>query len=198
MFIDSNNKRINIHATYTDADGTRHDLTNPVVRAALGITEIPDPERKDPRFYFVTETDDAPYVVNTPRPIGSVKDDICQQIRDHRDTLMLEGGVLVEGSWFHSDTHSKLQQLALVNLGANLPEGLQWKTMDGSFVTMTPQLAIDIFLAQVAQEQAVFAKSEAEQAAVNALTSVDDIAAYDWKQGWPETYTETDDEEEDA
>ena len=37
--------------------------------------------------------------------------------------------------------------MGLVMLGDNIPAGLQWKTMDGSFVVMTPSLAQQVFAA---------------------------------------------------
>lgn len=67
-------KRIhNLYAPYLDAEtGTRYnDLTKPEDREALGIIELPDPERPTDfteESYFVTQQDDAPYVVYTKKP----------------------------------------------------------------------------------------------------------------------------------
>jgi hypothetical protein len=54
-----------------------------------------------------------------------------------------------------------------------------WKTMDGSFVEMTPALANSLFWAQLATEQAIFTVAETKK---NDSTDV--------QAGWPETYQE--------
>jgi hypothetical protein len=70
-------------------------------------------------------------------------------------------------------------------LGANIPDGLQWKTMDGSFVTMTQALAQQILAAGAASDQAIFAAAEAHKAAMEAS---EDPASYDYSTGWPATF----------
>lgn len=118
-----------------------------------------------------------------------------EQIKLYRDYLTQNGGykVVVGGvdKWFHSDVFSRVRQVGLVMLGADIPPTLQWKTMDGSFVTMTPALAQQIFQAAAAKEIAHFAKAEEHHAALQALTTVEEIAAYDWKAGWPEVWVPT-------
>jgi hypothetical protein len=186
-----NGNRINVDAPFVGPDGTQYvNLRDPQVRQSLGITELPDPERKDPRFYFVQEQDQEPYVVNTPRPLEDVKAGVWESIKQHRDELMRSGGARVDSKWYHSDTHSKVQQLSLLNLGANIPAGLEWKTMDGSKITMSPALALAVFQAQVAQEHAIYEAGESHKIALDALTDVDQVASYDWLSGWPEVYQE--------
>lgn len=70
MFIDSKTqRRLNIFAPFESEDGTRYgNLTDPAVRAAVGVVEIPDPVAPDDysdATYYRTEQDDAPYVVYT-------------------------------------------------------------------------------------------------------------------------------------
>ena len=97
------------------------------------------------------------------------------------------GGVKVGEHWFHSDSDSRIQQIGLVMMGANIPANLQWKTMSGAFVTMTPMLAWQIFAATAAHDQAAF--SAAEQHRI-AMESSADPAAYDYSAGWPAVYGE--------
>lgn len=104
------------------------------------------------------------------------------RIKAERDRRTQQGGYLAAGKWFHSDTFSRSQQLGLVLLGNAIPPGTQWKTMDGSFVTMTPTLAQQIFAAAAASDIAIFAAAEAHKAALEASA---DPAAYDWSGGWP-------------
>jgi len=65
MFIDQETRlRVNIHAPYKG----RSKLDTPEIRAAVGVIEIPDPvapEDYSPDLYYMTEQDDAPYVIYT-------------------------------------------------------------------------------------------------------------------------------------
>ena len=103
-----------------------------------------------------------------------------------------DGGVQVSGNWFHSDVNSRIQLIALVMLGASIPANLQWKTMaknpDGSaiYVTLTRELANQVFLAIVALDQAAFNKAEEHRVAMEAAA---DPELYNFGAGWPATYT---------
>lgn len=97
------------------------------------------------------------------------------------------GGVKVGAKWFHSDDGSRIQQMGLVMMGASVPAGLQWKTMDGSFITMTQALAGNVFAAAAASDQAVFAAAETHRVAMEASA---DPASYDYSGGWPKIYGE--------
>ena len=127
--------------------------------------------------------------VFTPPPAVSpadIKAGAWEAIKAKRDALK-GGGVKVGTKWFHSYSDSKIQQIGLVMMGAGIPAGLLWKTMDGSFVTMTPALAGQIFTAVAAHEQAVFSAAEVHKAAMEAAA---DPGAYDFSSGWPATYAE--------
>ena len=58
--------------------------------------------------------------------------------------------------------------MGLVMMGANIPAGLQWKTMDGSFVTMTQEPAGQVFAAAAASDAALFARAEQIKATMDA------------------------------
>lgn len=109
-----------------------------------------------------------------------------ERIKAERDRRN-RGGYKVGTKWFHSDTNSRIQQLGLVMMGTNIPASLQWKTMDGSFVAMTPTLAQQVFAAAAASDQAIFAAAEAHKAAMEASA---DPASYDFSTGWPLTFGE--------
>lgn len=109
-------------------------------------------------------------------------------ITAHRDQLTQTGGFKVADKWFHSDVFSRTQFLGLNGMGANIPAGLKWKTMDGTFVDMTPELASQVFQAAAAQDIAIFAACESHKAALQAAVDVDEVAAYDWTVGWPEVF----------
>lgn len=126
-------------------------------------------------------------VIQKPAPttaeIKAAKWDAIKTERDRRKA----GGVKVGDKWFHSDDGSRIQQMGLVMMGANLPAGLQWKTMDGSFITMTPALAQQIFTGQAASDQAIFAVAEQHRVAMEASP---DPAAYDFSTNWPKIFGE--------
>jgi len=142
----------------------------------------------------------ADFAAMTPS-LAERRERVWEAIKAYRKHLSEGGGykVAVGGvdKWFHSDTYSKMQQLGLVELsrvvvaaGAGVDDPLpgaagQWKTMDNSFVTMTPTLANVIFLAAAAQDGAVFGRAEVHRLA---LTTAVDPESYDWSTGWPAVY----------
>ena len=105
-----------------------------------------------------------------------------QKVKDIRDTLTVTGGYKVDTKWFHSDTFSRSQQLGLVLLGNDIPSNLQWKTMDGSYITMTPTLARQVFAAAAAQDVALFAYAE------SLINKIEQSEPVDLTSGWPETF----------
>lgn len=109
------------------------------------------------------------------------------KIKSERDRRIQVGGYKVGTKWFHSDTFSRTQQMGLVMMGASIPANLQWKTMDGTFITMTQTLASQVFQAAAASDQAIFAVAETHRAAMEASA---DPASYDYSGGWPKVYGE--------
>lgn len=99
------------------------------------------------------------------------------------------GGVKVGEKWFHSDDTSRIQQIGLVMMGANLPANLMWKTMDGSFVLMSSQLASQIFTTIAFSDQNIFKVAEQHRMAMEASS---DPEGYDFSGGWPDTYIDID------
>lgn len=110
---------------------------------------------------------------------------VWDQIKAKRESLK-SGGVKVGAHWFHSDADSRIQQLGLVIMGANMPAGLKWKTIDNGLVDMTPTLAQQIFATTANWDVTVFGVAETHRAAVMAS---DNPEAYDWSAGWPAGYT---------
>jgi hypothetical protein len=154
--------------------------------AELGITEVPDGPRPDDRFHYVGEQLPDGTYESIPKPRKDTDALVWSRIKSERDRRKA-GGVKVGDKWFHSDDASRIQQMGLVMMGANLPAGLQWKTMDGSFITMTPSLAQQVFAAQAASDQAIFAHAEGLR---EALAASPDPAAFDYSTGWPAIYGE--------
>jgi hypothetical protein len=109
-----------------------------------------------------------------------------EAIKADRDKRIQTGGYQASGKWFHSDTFSRTQQMGLVMMGASIPGGLQWKTMDGSFVTMTQTLAGQVFAAAAASDAAMF--SHAEQ--IKAVMEADPVNFSLASQTWPAVFGE--------
>lgn len=109
-------------------------------------------------------------------------------IKTERDRRTQLGGYQAAGNWFHSDTFSRSQIIGLVVMGANLPAGLMWKTMDGTFVEMTQTLAGQIFAAAAAQDQGVFTAAEVHRQTM--IASEGNPLDYDYSAGWPLAYGE--------
>ena len=107
---------------------------------------------------------------------------LWERIKVERDRRIQEQGYVAGGKRFHGDTFSRTQQMGLVMLGASIPPGLQWKTMDGSFITMTPTLAQQVFAAAAASDIALFGHAESLRAQVNAA---EDPSSVDITAGWP-------------
>ena len=103
-----------------------------------------------------------------------------EDIKAERDKRIQTGGYQAAGKWFHSDTFSRTQQMGLVMMGAGIPGGLQWKTMDGSFITMTQTLAGQVFAAAAASDAAIFARAEQIKATMEADPAAFDLAAHAW------------------
>lgn len=109
---------------------------------------------------------------------------IWEEIKKLRDYKTQNNGYQTNSKWFHSDTFSRTQQMGLVMMGASIPSGLQWKTMDGSFIEMTLSLAGQVFAAAATSDQALFAYAEVLKAQVEIDTSTDITA------GWPAGFGE--------
>lgn len=110
-----------------------------------------------------------------------------EQIKAERDRRTHTGGYLASGKWFHSDTFSRSQQLGLVLMGANIPTGLMWKTMDGSFVEMTQALAQEVFQSAALSDNAFFSYAESLRQQIENTADPESISIF---TGWPPTFEE--------
>lgn len=106
-----------------------------------------------------------------------------QAYRDVRKTM----GTFVGTKWFNSDDFSRIQQLGLVMMGQNMPQGIMWKTMDSSFIPMTPLLAQQIFMTVASADMTIFGVAEHHRQAMLASPNPD---VYDFSAGWPKVYGE--------
>lgn len=134
-----------------------------------------DPKPSDGAY--VTEVPDPP----PPTPdYSALAGSHWEAIKQERDRRKQQGGYQVDGKWFHGDTFSRTQQMGLVMMGSNIPVDLQWKTMDGSFVTMTQALAGQVFAAAAASDAALFTCAEQIKAAMEADPGNFSLSEFSW------------------
>lgn len=129
-------------------------------------------------------TDDE--IISNPTFKAEVQVIVWKGIQAERDRRKANG-VKVGSNWFHSDDTSRIQQIGLVMFGANMPAGILWKTLTGSFVQMSPTLAMQIFMAVAASDIAIFTVAEQHRGAMMASQNPKE---YDYSSGWPVTYGE--------
>lgn len=126
--------------------------------------------------------------------IAMKRDYMWQRIKAERDSLRNLGVRVNIGNdangnpvykFFNSDDTSRIQQLSLVMMGANLPQNLQWKCMDNTYVTMTQTLATTIFQTTAYYDQTNFANAERHRLA---MLASEDPLSYDFSTGWLPSY----------
>lgn len=152
--------------------------------SASPIVEQPFSWRTQGMTWLDPAPGDGSYVEEV-RDIAAERAELWEQIKAERDRRTQEGGYSVDGKWYHSDTFSRTQQLGLVMMGAGVPAGLMWKTMDGSFVEMTQTLAGQVFAAAAASDAALFAYAENLRTQVNAAEDPQTVKIL---RGWPAVF----------
>lgn len=162
-----------------------YDNSNNIPDMAIKLTDIQFEQLFNGAYSF----NDLGEIIQTPIYKKSIAE-IWDAIKAERDRRKV-GGVKVKvgttNKWFHSDDASRVQQMGLVMMGASIPAGLQWKTLDGTFVTMDQTVAGNVFAASAASDQAIFAVAETHKAAMEASA---DPSTYNFSTGWPKIYGE--------
>lgn len=115
-----------------------------------------------------------------------------REIQAIRDSKMA-GGVLVDGKWFHTDTGSLVQYLAMLAAGSelnNMLNVIQWKTMDGTFVSMTSELVKAIYARTMITTNIIHDKAEALRLELD-IASDPSRFEIENNVGWPIVYQDT-------
>jgi hypothetical protein len=122
-------------------------------------------------------------------------------IKDERDRRSI-AGVKVGTLWVHSDLFSRNQWLGLKDDARDVlaaggamtdtliddeGQAINWKTLGGTFVTVTAQLAFDVVAAVKCSDIAIFTVAEQHNAAMRAAEVPTD---YDFTAYWPQSYAE--------
>lgn len=132
------------------------------------------------------ETSETPLPLGPDGTLAQERATVVARIKAERDRRAQQGGFPAAGKWFHSDTFSRSQQIGLVILGQNIPPALMWKTMDGSFIEMTPTLAQQIFASAANQDAATFKRAEELQFFANTEPNPGGLVL----NGWPPIFGE--------
>lgn len=175
-----------INAFYDSVD-------SPVPASTTDVLEITDEEWltciSTPGWTVANGELVAPTPPTAAELLAAAQDAQWTAIKAERDRRTQTGGYYVASvnKWFNSDPFSRTQQLGLLMYAANMPSGIKWKTMDGSFITMTPALAQAVFAAAGASDQALFAYAESLYAQVLAAS---DPTSVNILSGWPKIYGE--------
>ena len=98
------------------------------------------------------------------------------------------------GKWFQTDDATRLQYLALVleSVTGGFKKPINWKTMDNSFLQLTPELLREIMQTMHDNEQADFANAEKHKAA---MLKAENPLEYDYSGGWTVNYEQIEDGE---
>ena len=118
------------------------------------------------------------------------QDEMWGRIKQKRyDSLRL--GVYAEsvGKWFQTDDATRLQYLALAleSVTGGFKNPINWKTMDNSFLQLTPELLREIMQDMRDNEQANFANAEKHKAA---MLQAENPLEYDYSGGWTANFDE--------
>ena len=112
-----------------------------------------------------------------------------EKIKEIR-TFKMGDGVLIQsiGKWFHTDLYSKQQIQALVVANAiGIYKTTAWKTLDNTYVQLTPMLLLQVFGAMLENESRLFGIGKLHY---ESLYTSNDPVNYDPASQWPTTFSD--------
>ena len=112
-----------------------------------------------------------------------------EQIKEIRTAKMNDGVFLQSiGKWFHTDLYSKqqIQALVVVNI-IGMYKTTAWKTLDNTYVQLTPVLLIQLFGAMLENESRLFDIGKLHYVM---LHTSPDPSNYDPTSQWPTTFSD--------
>ena len=112
-----------------------------------------------------------------------------EKIKEIR-TFKMNDGVLIQsiGKWFHTDLYSKQQIQALVVANViGLYKTSAWKTLDNTYVQLTPMLLLQVFGAMLENESRLF---DIGKLHYESLYTSSDPVNYDPASQWPTTFSD--------
>lgn len=123
------------------------------------------------------------------------QDEMWKRIKDKRYDNLRHGVYIKSvGKWFQTDDATRLQYLALAleSVTGGFKKPINWKTMDNSFLQLTPDLLREIMQTMHDNEQADFANAEKHKAA---MLKAENPLEYDYSGSWTASYEQIEDGE---
>ena len=118
------------------------------------------------------------------------QDEMWERIKAKRYDNLRHGVYIKSvGKWFQTDDATRLQYLALAleNVTGGFKKPINWKTMDNSFLMLTPELLREIMQTMHDDEQADFINAEKHKAA---MLKAEHPLEYDYSDGWTANFDE--------
>ena len=118
------------------------------------------------------------------------QDEVWERIKAKRYDNLRHGVYAKSvGKWFQTDDATRLQYLALAleSVTGGFKKPINWKTMDNSFLMLTPELLREIMQTMHDDEQADFANAEKHKAA---MLQTENPMEYDYSGGWTANFDE--------
>lgn len=116
------------------------------------------------------------------------QEEMWERIKDKRYDNLRHGVYAKSvGKWFQTDDATRLQYLALAleSVTGGFKKPINWKTMDNSFLMLTPELLREIMQAMHDDEEADFINAEKHKAA---MLKAEHPLEYDYSGGWTANY----------
>ena len=112
-----------------------------------------------------------------------------EKIKEIR-TFKMNDGVFLQsiGKWFHTDLYSKqqIQTLVIANI-IGIYKTTAWKTLDNTYVQLTPMLLLQVFGAMLENESRLF---DIGKLHYESLYTSNDPVDYDPASQWPTTFSD--------
>ena len=118
------------------------------------------------------------------------QDEMWEQIKAMRYDNLRHGVYAKSvGKWFQTDDATRLQYLALAleSVTGGFKRPISWKTMDNSFLQLTPELLREIMQTMHDDEEADFINAEKHKAA---MLKAENPLEYDYSDGWTANFDE--------
>lgn len=126
------------------------------------------------------------------------QEEVWERIKDKRYDNLRHGVYAKSvGKWFQTDDATRLQYLALAleSVTGGFKKPINWKTMDNSFLMLTPELLREIMQTMHDDEEADFINAEKHKAA---MLKAENPLKYDYSDGWTANYEQPAAELEEA
>lgn len=108
-------------------------------------------------------------------------EELQQEKRRRRDSGITINGVLFDTDLNADAKYTKMLLACQISPTYTIPD---WKASDGVFVEMTGLLVLQVMQTFGAYESAITSKQKQKIAAIEAMTTIDDVENYDVTSGW--------------